>query len=108
MSDGQLVQGLELKWTRRGGCLYVSERFYTIAGEWFEDNHVDDDVCTLLQQWCGRGLGYRGIVVRCGLHYLLEYLEVIQTDTSLEFHNGQAFAQEGGAGVGVPRRCHQP
>ena len=50
-------------WTRRGGCMYVSERFYTIAGEWFEDNYVDDDVCTLLQHWCGRGLGYRSIVV---------------------------------------------
>ena len=102
------MQGFGNEVDVEGGCMYVSERLYTIAGEWFEDNYVDDDVCTLLQQWCGRGLGYRSIVVRCGLHYLLENLEVIQTDTSLEFHNGQAFAQEGGAGVGVPRRCHQP
>jgi hypothetical protein len=69
------------------GCMYVSERFYTIAGEWFEDNYVGDDVCTLLQQWCGRGLGYRSMVVRCRLHYLLEYLEVIQADTGLEFQD---------------------
>ena len=87
MGNRQLVQGLEMRWTLRGGCMYVSERFYTIAGEWFEDNYVDDDVCTLLQQWCGRGLGYRSIVVRCGLHYLLEYLEVIQADTGLEFQD---------------------
>jgi hypothetical protein len=96
LSGGQLVQGLDLKtlvWTRGCCCLHVSERFYNIAGEWFEDIHVDDDICTLLQQRCGRGLGYWGMVVRWGLHYLLEYLNVIQADTSLEFHDGQAFAQ---------------
>ena len=52
LSGRQLVQGLDLKtfvWTRGCWCLHVSERFYNIAGEWFEDIHVDDDICTLLQ-----------------------------------------------------------
>ena len=40
----------------------------------------------------GGVLGYWGIVVLCGLHYLLEYWDVIEADTSLEFHDGQAFA----------------
>ena len=91
-----MLQGLYLKtfvWTRGCWYLHVSEKPYNIAGELFEDIHVDDDICTLLQQRCGRVLDYWGIVVLCGLHYLLEYWNVIEADTSLEFHDGQAFAQ---------------
>ena len=91
-----MLLGLYLKtfvWTRGCWYLHFSEKPYSTAGELFEDIHVDDDICTLLQQRCGGVLDYWGIVVLCGLHYLLEYWNVIEADTSLEFHDGQAFAQ---------------
>ena len=96
LSGRQLEQGLDLKtfvWTRGCWYLHFSEKPYNTAGELFEDIHVDDDICTLLQQRWGRVLllGYWGMVVLCGLHYLLEYGGIIEADTSLEFHGGQAF-----------------
>ena len=42
------MQGFGYEVEVEGGCMYVSERLYTIAGEWFEDNYVDDEVCNLL------------------------------------------------------------
>ena len=34
------MQGFGNEVDVEGGCMYVIERLYTIAGEWFEDNYV--------------------------------------------------------------------